>query len=77
MITTIIKEDITTLYGDNGASVVVTTFGNIGPQGPPGDGDLSSYFLIANKFSELDTDQKKADARSNLQLQNIDCGEFF
>lgn len=37
------------------------------------DGD---YFNTANLFSELDNQTKKTQARQNLELQFIDCGEF-
>lgn len=34
------------------------------------------YFNTANLFSELDNSTKKTQARQNLELQYIDCGEF-
>jgi hypothetical protein len=37
------------------------------------DGD---YFNTANLFSELNNSIKKTQARQNLELQYIDCGEF-
>ena len=37
------------------------------------DGD---YFNTANLFSELNNSTKKTQARQNLELQFIDCGEF-
>lgn len=37
------------------------------------DGD---YFNTANLFSELNNQTKKTQARQNLELQFIDCGEF-
>ena len=37
------------------------------------DGD---YFNTANLFSELNNQTKKTQARQNLELQYIDCGEF-
>lgn len=37
------------------------------------DGD---YFNTANLFSELNNSAKKTQARQNLELQYIDCGEF-
>ena len=37
------------------------------------DGD---YFNTANLFSELNNSTKKTQARQNLELQYIDCGEF-
>ena len=69
-------------------TIAVPTIGNPGPQGakgdkgdtgdqgPPGDGNLDEYFFIPNAFSELDTSQKRATARNNLELQYIDCGVF-
>ena len=54
-------------------SVIVSS----GEQGAPGTSILpSDYFQTANRFSELDTDQKKIEARQNLELQYIDCGTF-
>jgi hypothetical protein len=62
---------------------IVTSLATVGPQGPqglqgpPGDvANADNFFQVANKFSELDTPQKKIDARTNLELQYIDCGEF-
>lgn len=37
------------------------------------DGD---YFNTTNLFSELNNSTKKTQARQNLELQYIDCGEF-
>ena len=37
------------------------------------DGD---YFNTATLFSELNNSTKKTQARQNLELQYIDCGEF-
>ena len=34
-------------------------------------------FRVSNRFSELDTPQAKIQARVNLELQSIDCGEFL
>jgi GTPase SAR1 family protein len=39
--------------------------------------NLSSTFQVNSRLAELDTPQKKLEARENLELQNIDCGEFF
>jgi hypothetical protein len=48
-----------------------------GVPGPPGPNvDPNDYFQTALKFAELDTPQKKIDARTNLELQYIDCGTF-
>lgn len=49
-----------------------------GVPGPPGSSgiDPADYFQTALRFSELDTPQKKVDARTNLELQYIDCGTF-
>jgi hypothetical protein len=35
-----------------------------------------NYFNTANLFSELNNQTKKTQARQNLELQFIDCGEF-
>lgn len=34
-------------------------------------------FMVANRLSELTTPQSKVDARTNLELQHIDCGVFL
>jgi hypothetical protein len=48
-----------------------------GEQGPPGPSiNPADYFQTANRFSELDTQEKKVEARQNLELQYIDCGTF-
>jgi hypothetical protein len=48
-----------------------------GGQGPPGASiNPTDYFQTANRFSELDTQEKKVEARQNLELQYIDCGTF-
>lgn len=36
----------------------------------------SAAFLVANRFSELDSQEAKTLARQNLGLQPIDCGTF-
>jgi|GEM_PF-3276470 hypothetical protein len=41
------------------------------------DPSALGMFGIANRFSELDTAQAKTEARQNLELQSIDCGEFL
>lgn len=43
---------------------------------PSQGANIEDVFQIALKFSELDTPQKRADARTNLELQDIDCGTF-
>lgn len=35
------------------------------------------FYQTTNRLSELDTEQKKIDARQNLGVQVFDCGEFF
>ena len=49
-----------------------------GSRGVPGaDGATSGdFFQINSRFSELQTEQEKADARANLGLQYIDGGTF-
>ena len=84
IVTSLSKEEITTsLNGDTlvtavtVAPVYVTTLSSEGPQGPPGDSvSADQFFQRANNFSELNTAQKKAEARTNLELQYIDCGTF-
>lgn len=58
------------------AETVVQVDGVPGPAGPPGSGNTDDYFQTALRFAELDTPEKKADARTNLELQYIDCGTF-
>lgn len=54
-------------------TVVVTS----GEQGPPGvNSATGDFFQVANRFSELATEQAKAEARANLDLQTIDGGTF-
>ena len=40
-------------------------------------GTITNAFLIPNKFSELSTEEAKAEARTNLGLQIIDLGTFY
>lgn len=47
------------------------------PASPGGGGTIDGAFLVANRFSELDSPQAKAAARANLELQTIDCGVFL
>ena len=48
-----------------------------GEQGPPGvNSATGDFFQVANRFSELTTEQAKAEARANLDLQTIDGGTF-
>lgn len=47
----------------------------ISKQGPPGPSVPA--FLIALRFSELDTPDARVAARANLELDHIDCGEFL
>lgn len=39
-------------------------------------GDLSGALLSANRLSELSSQAARAQARTNLDLENIDCGTF-
>lgn len=51
----------------------------IGIQGPPGlsGAAVAGGFLIVNRFSEIAVNETaKAQARTNLDLQNIDGGTF-
>lgn len=54
-------------------TVIVTA----GEQGPPGvNSATGDFFQVANRFSELATEQARAEARANLDLQTIDGGTF-
>ena len=51
-----------------------------GPPGPPGSpatGEPGDFFQTALRLAELDTDEKRIAARTNLGLATIDGGEFF
>ena len=55
-------------------STVVTAY----PAGLKGDSvNPADYFQAINLFSELNDQTKKTQARQNLELQYIDCGEFY
>lgn len=59
----------------------VATQGPPGPPGPAGPtgpvGDAGGALLVVNRFSEFAADEvAKAQARTNLDLQNIDGGTF-
>lgn len=49
--------------------------GPMGPAGPIGDAD--GALLVVNRLNEFNTDQMKIDARTNLELNHINCGEFL
>lgn len=52
--------------------------GQQGIQGIPGPvGDISGALLVTNRLSEFNTSQMKVEARTSLELQHIDCGEFL
>lgn len=66
-----------TVINNGGTVHVTTTVGVRGPQGPGGGDPAAGDFLAtANRLSEFDTPAAKAAARTNLQLENIDCGVF-
>lgn len=46
-----------------------------GLPGPPGPG-VEGALMAVNALSEFDNETKKAQARGNLDLQNIDGGTF-
>ena len=51
---------------------------DVGLPGPPGQrGDPADFFQTSLRLSELDTDEKRSAARTNLGLATIDGGEFF
>lgn len=71
-----------TLTRDVEALVLLTEMQQ-GPPGPPGIqgipgpvGDAGGALLVSNQLSELDTEPKKAQARTNIGLQIIDGGTF-
>lgn len=51
--------------------------GPIGPQGPPGSAVEGDFLQVLNYLGEFATQQQKTNARENLELNYIDCGEFF
>lgn len=75
--------DVTVELGVNevevNISVVEAVVSVEGVPGPPGTGSIDSdkFFQVDLKFAELNTPQKKIDARTNLELQDIDCGVFL
>lgn len=67
----------TTVINNGGTVIVSHVIGVRGPQGPGGGDPAAGDFLAtANRLSEFDTPAAKAAARTNLQLENIDCGVF-
>lgn len=71
------------MIGATDAAVLleVATQGPPGPPGPTGPagpvGDAGGAFLVLNRFNEIAVDETaKAQARTNLDLQNIDGGTF-
>lgn len=49
-----------------------------GPKGDPGPiGDAGGALLVTNRLNEFSTAQMKIEARTNLELQHIDCGVFL
>ena len=54
----------------------ITVIGEQGPPGPVPTPDQIGALAVAAELSEFDTAQKKANARTNLELQNIDAGTF-
>ncbi len=78
-----IENDVIQVVTIAGA-VEVVTVGGQGPAGPRGEtgaqgpiGDASGALLVTNRLSEFSTAQMKIDARTNLELNHIDCGEFL
>lgn len=72
MTTVTVTEETIELTQDVVETITVT----VAEQGPPGVG-IADAFLISNRFNELTTAQMKIEARTNLELNNIDCGEFL
>ena len=60
-----------------GGPVLRIDAGMPGPTGAPATGEPGDFFQTALRLSELDTDEKRYAARTNLGLATIDGGEFF
>jgi len=56
--------------------VPVVVVAQQGPPGPTPTPDQIGALAVTAELSEFDTAQKKANARTNLELQNIDAGTF-
>ena len=75
----IIQPDIIRVQVDGGPVLRIDA-GMPGPPGPPGSpatGEPADFFQTSLRLSELDTDEKRQAARTNLGLTTIDGGEFF
>lgn len=49
----------------------------VGVQGPAGTSAVSGdFFAVMNRLSELSSPAAKAQARTNLEVEVIDCGTF-
>jgi len=49
-----------------------------GIQGSHGPiGDASGALLVTNRLNEFSTSQMKIEARTNIELEHIDCGVFL
>ncbi len=69
------EEVVNVTFNDETVVITVAEQGPRGAQGIPGIG-ISDAFTVANRFSELATQQMKVEARTNLELNHIDCGVF-
>ncbi len=75
----IIQPDIIRVQVEGGPVLRIDA-GMPGPPGPPGSpatGEPGDFFQTALRLAELDTDEKRQAARTNLGLATIDGGEFF
>jgi hypothetical protein len=69
--------DVSVVQNNVTVTPLVSTVVQAIPAGLKGDSvNPADYFQTTNLFSELDNQTKKTQARQNLELQYIDCGEF-
>ena len=74
----IIQPDIIRVdVGLPGIRVDVGLPGPSGPPGAPATCEPGDFFQTSLRLAELDTDEKRQAARTNLGLTTVDGGEFF
>lgn len=58
------------------AGVRFVCTGPPGPKGEPGTG-AEGALMVGMRLAEFDTAQARADARTHLEIEHIDCGAFL
>lgn len=59
------------------SEVIILEVAEQGPPGPPGSGTTDLEALhVTQRLSEFSTPTAKSQARTNLELEDIDCGTF-